>query len=352
MREALLAGSDAAKTRRLATGSMIPWLIGGLTAAVVLAAVAVLLSGRSDTDLATDSPPPGDDTTVVKKGTEATNTRRLPHEPGEPPAVVVAPDTKPPRQNGQTSAGVSPVNRRPADPLPPNPFMPLVRVKPGEFLMGSSGAKERQNENERPEHTVRISRSFFIGQYEVTQRQYQQVMGENPSAFPDPDRPVENVNWHDAMEFCRRLSAREQRRYRLPTEAEWEYVCRAGGTTAYAAGAELTPGSAAIGGRGVDEGTSTVGSYGPNARNVHDMHGNVWEWCQDRWDKDYYRNSSTVDPVGSLIGSLRMIRGGSWRDGAVAARSASRRKLNPNLRRDDVGFRVVREEDAEQGLLP
>ena len=169
-------------------------------------------------------------------------------------------------------------------------------------------------------------------------------MGSNPSAHPNLDRPVENVSWFDAVEFCHRLSEREGSRYRLPTEAEWEYACRAGGTTAYAAGKKLSPGSAAVQGSLAGEGPapSRVGSYAANAYNVHDMHGNIWEWCQDRWDKNYYRNA----PAVAATGSLKMIRGGSWRDGAESARSASRRKLHPNLKRDDGGFRVVREEEG------
>ncbi|HJN67348.1 MAG TPA: bifunctional serine/threonine-protein kinase/formylglycine-generating enzyme family protein [Pirellulales bacterium] len=305
-----------------------PWLTAGAAALVLILLTLLFFSGRTEkapTALAPTAEPPQADA---------------------PPAETAQGNRSPPLPE----VAAKPPARQPASaaPDPPaSPLLPLVEIKPGSFLMGSPGGEVGRNENEGPEHTVQINRPFAIGQFEVTQDQYGQVMGKNPSAHPDPQRPVENVSWFDAVEFCRRLSASEGHRYRLPTEAEWEYVCRAGGTTAFASGAELAPGDAALSGSLGDEGPAPVGSYPPNARNVHDMHGNLWEWCQDRWDKDYYNNAPSTDPAGPTDGSLRMIRGGSWREGTSSARSASRKTMHPSLKRDDVGFRVVREEAGD-----
>ena len=328
------------------------WLLGGLVAVVLLGALALLFNGNSDTDVAIDSLSSEGDTAGPERDAQVTIGQQPTHRPTDQPVRERSSDTKPGRLAGQETPGNASADSAhsdspSADPFadrPGNLFVPLVRIQPGEFWMGSLRGETGRNENEGPEHRVRLSRSFFIGQYEVTQRQYDQLMEEKPSARRNPDSPVENVSWHDAIDFCHRLSERDGRRYRLPTEAEWEYVCRAGSTTAYAAGAELTAGSTALPGGLPGAGPAKVGTYEANAWDVYDMHGNVWEWCQDGWDTEYYDDSPDLDPGGPDNGSLRMIRGGSWRDGATAARSASRRKLHSNSRRDDVGFRVVCEE--------
>ena len=194
---------------------------------------------------------------------------------------------------------------------------------------------------------------FKIGKYEIKQVQWGAVMETAPWAergvvTTHPNHPAVTISWDDVQEFMSQLNeAASEALYRLPTEAEWEYVCRAGSTTAYATGAELAAGSTAVPGGLPGAGPSKVGTYEANAWDVYDMHGNVWEWCQDGWDTEYYDDSPDLDPGGPDNGSLRMIRGGSWRDGATAARSASRRKLHSNSRRDDVGFRVVCEEELD-----
>ncbi len=330
-------------------------LLGGLVAVVLLGALALLFNGNSDTDVAIDSVSSEGDTAGPERDAQVTIGQQPTHRPTDQPVLERYSDINPSRLVGQeipgnVSADSGHSDSPSADPFTDRPgdlFVPLVRIHPGEFFMGSPRGETGRNENEGPEHRVRLSRSFFIGQYEVTQWQYDQVMEAKPSARRNPDAPVENVSWHDAIEFCRRLSDRDGRRYRLPTEAEWEYVCRAGSTTAYATGAELAAGSTAVPGGLPGAGPSKVGTYEANAWDVYDMHGNVWEWCQDGWDTEYYDDSPDLDPGGPDNGSLRMIRGGSWRDGATAARSASRRKLHSNSRRDDVGFRVVCEEELD-----
>jgi len=159
--------------------------------------------------------------------------------------------------------------------------MKLVEIPSGEFMMGSDDG----NPDERPIHRVVISQDFWIGIYEVTQAQYKAVMDKNPSKFQGDDLPVETVSWHDAERFCRRLSQMEGRLYRLPTEAEWEYTCRAGSTAKFCFGDD----SSALGDYAwytgnYDSQTHSVGQRLPNAFGLHDMHGNVLEWCQDRYD--------------------------------------------------------------------
>ncbi len=217
--------------------------------------------------------------------------------------------------------------------------MEFVLVQPGEFMMGSARAEAGHEVGEGPQHQVRITRGFYMGAHEVTQEQYAKVMGKNPSKFSGAENPVEQVSWHDAVEFCARLS-KEGRTYRLPTEAEWEYACRAGSTTAYCYGDD--PGQLGEYAWYVvnsDEKTHEVGLKQPNAWGLHDVHGNVWEWCQD-WFGDYER-SPAEDPAGPTSGTYRVVRGGSWFDYPLPLRSASRGRDSPSNRPEDHGFRVV-----------
>jgi formylglycine-generating enzyme len=195
----------------------------------------------------------------------------------------------------------------------------------------------------------------------VTQREFERVMGTNPSLFTKDQRggpgyPVEQVSWDEAAEFCRRLSLLlEERkaghRYTLPTEAEWEYACRAGTVTPFAFGHNLglsstqanfdgtrPYGSAEVG--PYLERTSKVGSYPANAWGLYDMHGNVWEWCQD-WYAEGYDLASEVDPTGPVHGSQRVLRGGSWNNSGFICRSARRNKYAPDFRNSNIGFRVA-----------
>jgi formylglycine-generating enzyme required for sulfatase activity len=229
--------------------------------------------------------------------------------------------------------------------------MDLVLIPAGEFTMGSSTDEAERRDDEGPQHRVRITRPFYLGAYEVTQAQYEKVMGKNPSAFKGPTRPVESVRWNDAVEFCRRLSREEGRTYRLPTEAEWEYACRARSTTPFTYGKALSTRTDAnfnadYSYNGSETGpyreeTVPVGSFRPNAWGLYDMHGNVWEWCQDWFASDYYQKSPANDPPGPTSGTYRVDRGGAWSVDAAGSRSASRDGCSPNMSDYSRGFRVV-----------
>ena len=213
----------------------------------------------------------------------------------------------------------------------PHTKMRFVLVPAGTFTMGSTVRPD-----EVP-HRVRISRPFFIGETEVTQREWVAVMGANPSAYKAADAPVERVTWLDVQEFLRRLNARGGGPFRLPTEAEWEYACRAGNTSEYNTGARLDKADANYDG----EHPLPVRSFDPNAWGLYDMHGNVWEWCADEYCP--YPRSDAVDPFNRCNSPYKVIRGGSWYFGADSARSALRYTHEPQLRGFSIGFRVVRE---------
>ena len=245
--------------------------------------------------------------------------------------------------------------------------MKLVLIPAGKFLMGSpKDEKDRRDDEEQ--HEVSITKPFYLGVYVVTQAEYEKVMGNNPSYFStkgagkdkvkDMDTgqfPVETVSWDDAVAFCKKLSELPEEKkagrvYRLPTEAEWEYACRAGTKTPFHYGDSLSSKQANFDGNfpygGGDKGpclvrTAKVGTYAPNAFGLYDMHGNVWEWCQDWYDADYYKNSPKEDPPGPAQASGRVVRGGSWGISGRRCRSAFRGGDGPGIRFDDLGFRVA-----------
>jgi formylglycine-generating enzyme required for sulfatase activity/tRNA A-37 threonylcarbamoyl transferase component Bud32 len=210
----------------------------------------------------------------------------------------------------------------------------FVQILEGSFLMGSANGEA----GEKPVHQVKIG-SFEIGKYELTQEQWQSVMGTNPSKVKGANLPVENVSWNDTQEFLKRLNAQNDGyTYRLPTEAEWEYVCRAGTTGDYAG--NLNEMAWYISNSGNT--THPVGQKKGNAWGLHDMHGNVWEWCNDFYDENYYKTSLSEDPSGPITGTDRVGRGGSWYDKAFSLRSAHRGNAVPDYRDDLLGFRLVR----------
>ena len=216
----------------------------------------------------------------------------------------------------------------------------LVVVAPGRFLMGSPAGEAGRDADEGPQRWVDVPR-FAMGRFEVTQRQWEAVMGSNPSHFRacGPDCPVENVSWNDAQEFVRRLSQRTGQSYRLPSEAEWEYAARGGATTAYFWGDTFDP-------RRANNNaflTVRVGSYGANAFGLHDLHGNVFEWVQDVWHDSYVGAPS--DGSAWMSGgdpSRRVLRGGSWSIAPQALRSANRDWDSPVNRSSLTGFRIAR----------
>jgi formylglycine-generating enzyme required for sulfatase activity len=229
--------------------------------------------------------------------------------------------------------------------------MKLRLISDGEFLMGSQETEEGHTGNEGPVHRLRITKPFYLGVYEVTQADYENVVGENPSEFKGAARPVECVSWEDAVAFCRKLSAKEGQEYRLPTEAEWEYACRAGTTTPFSFGSVLKGQEANCDGN-YPYGTTTkgpflgrttkVGSYAANAFGLYDMHGNVWEWCADWYDAEYYKHSPSEDPPGAASGSYRVYRGGGWFLDASGCRASCRRGGVPGYRGAILGFRLAR----------
>ncbi len=259
--------------------------------------------------------------------------------------------------------------------------MELVLIKPGEFLMGASNSEAEAQPSEKPQHRVQITQPFYMGKYEVTQAEYQQVMGTNPSYFTssgggtssvaDQDTrrfPVEQVSWNDAVDFCNELSERDgltvcydqdrqrvsDRGYRLPTEAEWEFACRAGTTTPFHFDSVVNGDKANVNGNS-PYGTKTKGAYlgrttvvddptyPPNAFGLAQMHGNVWEWCEDVYDAQVYagRSGVTTDPVKTSGWQYRVLRGGAWGDNPWSARSALRDGDRPVGRSVSRGFRVV-----------
>ena len=246
--------------------------------------------------------------------------------------------------------------------------MKLANIPAGKFMMGSP-VSEKEREAQETLHEVVIVKPFLMGAYEVTQNEFTKVMGpENHSVFRtgqggSPEHPMEAVEWKQAADFCSRLSNLPDektvgRKYRLPTEAEWEYACRAGTTTPFSLGDSLSSKQANFNGKypygGADKGsylrqTAKVGSYAPNAFGLHDMHGNVAEWCADWYDPNYYQDSPNENPLGPPLGATSddfgnfylVVRGGSWVDDARAVRSANRQRAMHRNRYQTIGFRVV-----------
>lgn len=273
--------------------------------------------------------------------------------------------------------------------------MKLVLIPAGEFLMGSPESDRNADDDEKPQHRVRITRPFYLGAYEVTVGQFRkfvedtgyktdaekdgqggvgynaeknelegrkpQYSWQNTGFAQGDEHPVVNVSWNDAVAFCEWLSRKEGKKYRLPTEAEWEYACRAGTTTRYYCGddpeglaevgnvADAAAKAKFPGWRFTIEArdgyvfTAPVGRFRPNGFGVYDMHGNVWEWCADWYDGEYYGRSPVDDPPGPSSGAFRVFRGGGWLSGAAGVRAADRDHGGPGIRYYDLGFRVCRE---------
>ena len=241
----------------------------------------------------------------------------------------------------------------PTMPVPPRNDMALIYG--GTFTMGSPANERGRSTNEGPQRQITVS-SFYVGRYPVTQTEYQEIMEANPSHFKGPNLPVEQVNWFDAVEYCNRRSFkegltpvytingnnvswdREANGYRLPTEAEWEYACRAETQTPFYSGTSVND----AGWYSVNSGGQTrpVGEKEPNAWGLYDMHGNVLEWCWD-WLGNYTGGAQT-DPLGASSGTNRVYRGGCWRFDAHQVRSAFRFGNHPFLKTFIVGFRIVR----------
>ena len=230
--------------------------------------------------------------------------------------------------------------------------MDMIWCPPGTFTMGSPTTEAGRGTDET-EHNVSLTQGFYLGKYEVTQAQYEAVMTGNtdglnakPSEWPNnPNRPVEKVSWADAQIFLNRLNAQQSANipagwaYVLPTEAQWEYACRAGTSTAYSWGGAIANTNANYNASGYSQ-TRDVGLYAANPWGFFDMHGNVWEWTADWYQATYPTGNPVVDPTGPSSGALRLFRGGSWINNDSDLRSAKRFDYTPSTRYSNVGFRI------------
>ncbi|MDE0577814.1 MAG: formylglycine-generating enzyme family protein, partial [Opitutales bacterium] len=283
--------------------------------------VALLMAGCGEDE----------ETTKVVEDDTATSAPEPSREPS--PAPAPAPGTPRPKpRTPPKKVSPAPVNLS-TSVFEGKPFaiadlsMDMLWVKPGTFEMGSPSSEKDRRDSETP-HTVTLTEGYWLGKREVTQAQWEKVMGSNPSRFKGVNRPVETVTWDDVTSFCEKLTELESKAgrlpagmaYQLPTEAQWEYACRAGTTTAFSFGDVLTAKDANFG-RNMGE-TTDVGKYPANPWGFHDMHGNVWEWTADCYGD--YSSGAVRDPVGPADGSYRVLRGGSWGSTAFIARSATR----------------------------
>ena len=279
--------------------------------------------------------------------------------------IVAQKKTPQPSTMPQPNQVASKADHKPGEVVENLLGMKLAYIPAGQFVMGSPLEESSRNEQER-EHAVQLTRPFWLSIYEITQGHYQKVMGQNPSYFSSEGRgqekvrmlktgqfPVDSVTWAEAVEFCRKLSEFPEERkagrsYRLPTEAEWEYACRAGTHTAFHTGHAM---SSSLGNIDVSttaspsdlaaRRTCQVGSFAPNAWGVYDMHGNVYEWCSDWYDSSYYYQAPPLNPTGPATGVSRILRGGAWYLPAPYGRSADRFHNPPDSRDFAIGFRVV-----------
>jgi formylglycine-generating enzyme required for sulfatase activity len=205
----------------------------------------------------------------------------------------------------------------------------MMLIPAGKFIMGDQGR----------DHEVTLTKPFYMGKYEVTQEQWQAVMGSNPSDTRGARLPVNNVSWNECQNYIKKLNAKTNGGYRLPSEAEWEYACRAGTTTTYSWGGVITPKDANYGDSKIGK-PVPVGSYNPNGFGLYDMHGNIWEWCEDWYGE--YPEGSVTDPKGPVEGLGRVLRGGPYVGGSGSVRSVERASNSPNFGNLHRGFRLAK----------
>ena len=237
-----------------------------------------------------------------------------------------------------TAAGKPKAGDKKTITLPGGAKMELIWCDPGTFTMGSPASEVGRFEDEL-QHKVVLTKGFWLGKYEVTQAQWKSVMGNNPSKFNGDNHPVDTVSWTDCQRFIRNVNAKLDIAMRLPTEAEWEYACRAGSDGAVSGNGVL--GDMAWYEVNSSHQTHDVGSNKPNAWGFYDMHGNVLEWCQDWFLQSDTTAAEAIDPMGPVTGSFKMMRGGCWFYYARDCRSAYRLKRDPDLRNSIYGFRVA-----------
>ena len=222
--------------------------------------------------------------------------------------------------------------------------MKLVLIPPGLYKMGGDKNLEQAEDHETPRHSVHLTMGFYMGKYTVTQREWSEIMNHNPSEFKDEARPVERVSWNDVQGFIQALNKIEATdTYRLPFEAEWEYAARADTQNAYNFGTDTNLLTQYAWFRKNSGGkTHPVGGLKSNPWGLHDVHGNVHEWCQDWFDRNYYSRSPSKDPSGPASGLAKVLRGGDWSSEDWYCRCASRSLSSPDRRSSRVGFRLVK----------
>ena len=283
---------------------------------------------------------------------KASSSGALPPSKGQPKSKT-KPKSKPP-------AAMTKVPKYLTLDLGKGVTMKLVLIPAGTFTMGSPKTEKGRSNGEGPQHEVTISKPFYMGVTEVTQEQYEAVVGKNPAEFKGMKNPVEKVSWDDAVAFCKALSKKTGKSIHLPTEAEWEYACRAGTKTAFCFGddAAKLDDYAWYRERAWEKDNGTMKSQPvaqkkPNVWGLYDMHGNVWEWCSDRYSLSYANGKAVVDPQGAPSGRHRVLRGGSWRSPTRFRRSAHRYANTPDSGSKYYGFRVVVVSGSGMGgLLP
>ena len=275
------------------------------------------------------------------------------HVVRKPKPTAVAPKPKPtpkpnPKQRVQHRTepiAHQPVYQHQTQSLPPviqNLVNNMVYVKGGAFTMGATSEQGSDvGGDEEPAHKVTLS-SFSIGRYEVTQEEWEAVMGSNPSSDKDAKRPVEQVSWDDCQKFIRKLNALTGKQFRLPTEAEWEYAARGGDRSrAYKYAGSNNIGSVAWFYDNSEDTTHPVGQKQANELGLYDMSGNVWEWCQDWYGENYYGSSPSQNPNGPSTGSYRVLRGGGWSGIAGGSRVSNRGNFPPDFRDYFLGLRLA-----------
>ena len=223
--------------------------------------------------------------------------------------------------------------------------MEFVLIPPGEFDMGSSSEEQDRSDSESPVHKVTIKNPFYMGRSSVTQRQWKKIMGNNPSHFKGEDQPVEMVSWNEVQEFVKKLNTAENTdKYRLPSEAEWEYACRAGTQTRYSFGDDESKlNEYAWYAKNSGSKTHSISRKKPNPWGLYDMHGNIWEWVQDKWHENYNGSPSDGSIWEDGDSFDRVSRGGSWYCDAESCRSSGRFRRDPDSLFSNLGFRLLRE---------
>ena len=242
--------------------------------------------------------------------------------------------------NALSSSSSSPSGNTITIPVKNGINIEMVKVEAGSFDMGATSEMENPYEDEKPVHRVTLTNNYYIGKYEVTQALWQAVMGSNPSCFKGYDLPVETVSWNDCQDFISKLNAMTGKRFRFPSEAEWEYAARGGKKSRgyQYSGSNTLDDVAWYSANGAPK-THAVGTKQPNELGIYDMTGNVWEWCQDR--SGSYSSSPQTNPTGAASGSDRVARGGSWVGSARLCRSSCRNYYSPGIRYIDLGLRLV-----------